>query len=284
MYRYGSSGSDPQPLDDPSNLIALRRDLHYLFDTRRFTFVPRRETETEPPQVAVYTFSSNDNTELIPLLHNRLPQPLSGISTENIFARFAWTIFSDQHLHLFKGMAEYAVLMFDPETGISRVEKLRSIQVRSKLKVFDAYPRSRSASPRKRVRDPSAHDDIIGLEDDEDSVSDDDSGSLVSGWESNEEGDEEVEEIDYEPPRGRRRKRSWDYNQGDSPPELTHSFLSTSSHDSKSHDAARSSSEEGAVGVALPVKCQDIAPEMQERVAKRLCREADNESLVDDNV
>ncbi|KAK7217687.1 hypothetical protein V2G26_005690 [Clonostachys chloroleuca] len=208
LPRYGASGSDPQPIDDPSNLITLRRDLHHLFDTRRFTFVPKRDVANKVRCLTLHVFSPDDNNELIPLYHNRSPAPLLGISIEDAFARFAWTISSDQTVRFFKGMAEYAVLLFDPKTDEIKEAKLRALEVRTQVKIFDAFPKSRSASPKKRQRDPSAQDDEFWV------VEEEDDASISSSW---------------EPPRGRRRKRSWDYFVGDTTPELVQSFLSTDS-------------------------------------------------------
>ncbi|CAH0023485.1 unnamed protein product [Clonostachys rhizophaga] len=152
MDRYGASGSDPQPIDDPSNLITLRRDLRHLFETRRFTLVPKRDIPDKARRLALYVFSPDDNNEVVPLYHNRSPAPLSGIAIEHVFARFAWTIFSGQTVRFFKGMAEYAVLLFDPKTDEIKEAKLRALDVRTQIKIFDAFPKSCSASPRKRQR------------------------------------------------------------------------------------------------------------------------------------
>lgn len=95
-------------------------------------------------------------------------------------------------MSFFKGMAEYSVLLFNPETDETREAKLRATEIRSKLTIFDAPLRSRSASPKKRQRDSSAQDDY--------------SEAL--------EEDAEEEEEDLKP-RGRRRKRSRDHCIGD---------------------------------------------------------------------
>lgn len=129
MCRYVKSGSEIQPTEDPTNLITIRRDLHYLFDTRRFTFVPKQDKARQEWTLALHVFAPDEISELIPLYHNRSPAPLSGISVEHVFARFAWTIFSDKTLRFFKGVAEYAVLLFDPQAGKVIETKLRSPEV-----------------------------------------------------------------------------------------------------------------------------------------------------------
>ncbi|KAL6354002.1 hypothetical protein LRP88_12633 [Fusarium phalaenopsidis] len=220
MDQYVKSSSETQPTEDPSNLITLRRDLHYLFDTRRFTFVPKHDTASQGWSLALHVFSPDDNPDLIPLYHNRSPAPLSGISIEHVFARFAWTIFSDKTLRFFKGVAEYAVFLFDPQAGKMIETKLRSPEVRMSLKIFGSS--SRTPSPKKRPRDRSMEDDQFWADEVEDDV------SVASDW---------------EPPRGRRRKRSWDYFNSDSPPELVQSFISTESDRSESQDGVAERSE-----------------------------------------
>ncbi|KAH7141882.1 hypothetical protein EDB81DRAFT_53788 [Dactylonectria macrodidyma] len=96
MDQYVKFDSETQPTEDPTKLITVRRDLHYLFDTCRFTFVPRQDTASQVLSLALNVFSPDDNPDLIPLYHNLSPAPLSGISIEHVFARFAWIIFSDK--------------------------------------------------------------------------------------------------------------------------------------------------------------------------------------------
>ncbi|KAG9250630.1 uncharacterized protein F5Z01DRAFT_349628 [Emericellopsis atlantica] len=194
MDQYVKSGSETRPTEDPTNLITLRRDIHYLFDTRRFTFVPKQDTARQEWSLALHVFAPDENPDLIPLYHNRSPAPLSGISIEHVFARFAWTIFSEKTLRFFKGVAEYVVLLFDPQAGKVIETKLRSPEVRMSLKIFSSS--SRTPSPKKRPRDQSAEDDQF--------------------W--GEERDDVSVASDWDPPRGRRRERSWDYCNSNSPP------------------------------------------------------------------
>ncbi|KAH7007555.1 nucleoside phosphorylase domain-containing protein [Ilyonectria destructans] len=150
------SGSETQPIEDPTNLITLRRNLHYLFNTRRFTFIPKQDTASLGGSLALYVFSPDDNPDLIPLYYNQSPAPLSGISIEHIFTRFAWTIFSDKTLRFFKGAAEYAVLLFDPQAGKMIETKLRSPEVQMSLNIFGSS--SCTLSPKKRLQDQSVED------------------------------------------------------------------------------------------------------------------------------
>ncbi|KAI9899675.1 hypothetical protein N3K66_006136 [Trichothecium roseum] len=103
MTRYCSEESEPHPIDDKCNLVALRKDLHFLFDQRRFTFVPKYAIGDAEPQLVIHVLSPKTSTELIDLYHNRIPQVLTGISIEMVFARFAWSIFADERMPFFRG-------------------------------------------------------------------------------------------------------------------------------------------------------------------------------------
>jgi hypothetical protein len=193
-YTQSASGPDRQLIDDMSNLITLRRDIHFLFDSRRFTFVPKQNAKTCCLVLHVLSLDTDFiNSELVPTYHNRSPAPLTGISIQHLFARFAWSLFSEPIMPFFKGMVEYRVLLFDPETAETKEAKLRATDIRSNLTIFDAPSRSRSVSPRKRQRDSSAQDKYS---------------------EALEEDDAEEEEEDWQP-RGRRRKRRCDHYIGD---------------------------------------------------------------------
>jgi hypothetical protein len=194
-YTRSASGPDRQFIDDVRNLITLRRDIHFLFDNRRFTLVPKRDA-ADKTCLVLHVFSLDIDyitSELVPTYHNRSPAPLTGISIQHLFARFAWSLFSEPIMPFFKGMAEYSVLLFDPETDETKEAKLRATEIRSNLTIFDAPWGSRSVSPRKRQRDSSAQDDYS---------------------EAPEEDDIEEEEEDWQP-RGRLRKRRCDHYIGD---------------------------------------------------------------------
>ncbi|KAH8672172.1 hypothetical protein BGZ61DRAFT_536831 [Ilyonectria robusta] len=258
MDQYVKSGSETQPTEDATNLITLRRDLHYLFDTRRFTFVPKQDTANQAWSLALHVFSPDDNPDLIPLYHNRSPARLSGISVEHVFARFAWTIFSDKTMRFFKGVAEYAVLLFDPQAGKMTEARLRSPEVRMALQVFGSS--SRTPSPKKRPRDQSVDDYDFLVED-----QDDDDVSVASDW---------------EPPRGRRRKRSWEFFDDDTPPALVQSFVSTESDRSESQDVAERTNVEVRHHHSHYTAPEDVA---RDEVVKRPKKRVDMRPTRDDS-
>lgn len=175
-------------------------------DTGRLALVPR--VRGNRPRLELYVFCPNEHVELVPKYHELPPQQLSGISIECILARFALTVFSPPIMPFFKGMAEYAVCLFDPETGRWKEAQLRASEVRTKVQIFDRS-RSRSVSPRKKPYNDSQQND-------DDAFSDSDSNSLS----------------DYEGLRGRSPKRKR-YNDSTSTPDLESSFISTDTEHSE---------------------------------------------------
>lgn len=230
---YGSWDPRMPPMEDPSNIMLLRQDLHHLFDQRRFTLVPKRTRENETPKLSIHLLASGLSTELGQLYHNRVLQPLRGIAVPFLFARFAWSIFADQTLPFFKGTAKYAVSIFDVDSGQSETKEMWEPQVRSIARIFGKYSSTGSVSPKKRSRSQrDAQDGCVTCSEDE---GDDD--------------DSEVEAYD-DPPRGRPRKRSWDWIQEESPPGLSQSFTSTRSAESLMA---------GSDGIEVPVEDKGAA-------------------------
>ncbi|RSL45781.1 hypothetical protein CEP54_014132 [Fusarium duplospermum] len=56
MAKYTRLSDVPQQVDDDRNLITLRRDLHYLFDQCRFTFVVKQPREGDSLQVGLQSY------------------------------------------------------------------------------------------------------------------------------------------------------------------------------------------------------------------------------------
>ena len=154
--------------------------------------MPKCAVGNQEPQIAIHILLPQQSTELIDLYHNRVPQALAGISIEMIFARFAWSIFADEHISFFNGMVEYAVRLFNVGTGQTEVSKLYAPQIRSRSKLFDSYPRSRST-----------HDQAAEYE-----MAQNDSTDSVDILSSDPEWHESFTESNEETRRGRRRNRS----------------------------------------------------------------------------
>ncbi|KAK3904798.1 hypothetical protein C8A05DRAFT_13369 [Staphylotrichum tortipilum] len=204
MQRYCWRPLEASAINDENNLIVLRRDIHYLFDSRRFTLIPKRFI-TDPVgslQLVSHVLIPSGSPELVGLYHNRSPQSIRGISLECLFARFAWSLFTDEHVPFFGSGLKYAVRLWSEEKNEAEIQTLRGHDIGSRTQVFDSTTRSqsRSISPRKRPRPTQGND------------------SLANGgggyWSDDEEEMEDaMKEKDYcdaqdQPPRGRTMKRS----------------------------------------------------------------------------
>ncbi|PVH91208.1 hypothetical protein DM02DRAFT_706327 [Periconia macrospinosa] len=85
-YNLGSANT----LDDLSNALLLRTDLHIAFDKPKFVFVPKPSSDMEKPRFVIHLVEASAELEF--LYHNRALHPLYS-SVETLFARFAWSIF-----------------------------------------------------------------------------------------------------------------------------------------------------------------------------------------------
>ena len=85
-YNVGSANT----LDDLSNALLLRADLHIAFDKPKFVFYPKQSSDLESPRLITHLLEAS--AELEHLYHNcELQSTPSSIQT--YFARFAWAIF-----------------------------------------------------------------------------------------------------------------------------------------------------------------------------------------------
>ena len=87
MMQYADNPvSTTNPTTDVANLIALREDLHSIFDQRFFVLVPKG--------CAFHVHFLVLTEDLGPIYHNREVRDLTSVvSPEFIFTRFAWAIF-----------------------------------------------------------------------------------------------------------------------------------------------------------------------------------------------
>jgi hypothetical protein len=244
MSRYCRLPGGRNPVDDDRNLILLRRDLHWLFDQRHFTILPKRSPGDlfGSPSLVFHTLQPRGDCELHDLFHNRtLQQPTSGLSVEFLFARFAWSIFCDEIYPFLTGTFRYAVQLFDPTTGAVKTETRNSLGLSSVFQVLPSRTSSRSISPRKRKA--------------ADTQADHDSDN---GDELDSDGDQD------EPPRGRsreRKRRFMGYLRGFGPlvtePSLAGVSVSTLSTDVESCGSAEDGAEDGGVTEGIPAKGSD---------------------------
>ncbi|KAK0655297.1 hypothetical protein B0T16DRAFT_341490 [Cercophora newfieldiana] len=173
MDRYCRRPQQVSAINDDKNILILRKDLHRLFDARRFTFVPKRfgTLTSESAELVTHVLLPSGSPEFMGLYHNRLPQPIRGISVEFLFARFAWSLFTDQNFPFFGSDIEYAVRLWDDAKGEAETQVLSGLDVGSRAQVSDS---TRSQSRRDDGGDGYWSDDGDIFGDDHDSDSWDD--------------------------------------------------------------------------------------------------------------
>lgn len=141
-------------MSDDQNIVLLRSDLHNLFDMRHISMVPKQVDidTTHPPQLLVHILNPGTSAQIVPLYHNRCLQPIQGLSKEFMFARFAWSLFTDECIPFVSWPGMFNILLWNKITNLVETRVCTSKDVSSFSQVFDSSIRSqsRSISPKKR--------------------------------------------------------------------------------------------------------------------------------------
>lgn len=144
MYNKYPLRSGPQILDDTSNALLLRADLHQLFDTPKFVFVPKFDN-SESQWVTHLLVPSY---ELGILYHNTALQTIPGVSRECLLGRLAWAIFQFIEPFLKNGLPKYLVGSTISASNCNPAVLVNASQCNDIAKAS----KSRCASPKKRGR------------------------------------------------------------------------------------------------------------------------------------
>ncbi|KEQ57882.1 uncharacterized protein M437DRAFT_29481, partial [Aureobasidium melanogenum CBS 110374] len=150
MAQYNMNGQLVRDavIDDITNAIALRSDLHTTFDAAKFVVVPKQDT-----WVAHFTHLTND---LGKLYHNTPVAIDKEVSANCLLARFAWAIFPLVSKFLMAGAARQVRTRVVQDGELTEVTELITAgQAKAKF----AIGRSRSTSPRKRKVTDNGNDD-----------------------------------------------------------------------------------------------------------------------------
>lgn len=90
MYKYAAKESGNY-INDVNNVLLLRQDLLFAFDQRKFVIVPKTtDIGQDSPKWVVHLLVNSHELSL--LYHNVQLQPTT-VSSEFLFARFAWSLF-----------------------------------------------------------------------------------------------------------------------------------------------------------------------------------------------
>ncbi|THY38487.1 hypothetical protein D6C98_10355 [Aureobasidium pullulans] len=152
MAQYNMNGQLVRDavIDDITNAIALRSDLHTTFDAAKFVVVPKQDA-----WVAHFTHLTND---LGKLYYNTVVAIDKEVSANCLLARFAWAIFPLVSKFLMAGAARQVRTRVVQDGELTEVtEMITAEQAKAKF----AGGRSRSTSPRKRKVTDTTNDDIV---------------------------------------------------------------------------------------------------------------------------
>ena len=226
-FSYGSKASKINTtalnfgIDNDNNLIVLRSDLHYAWDQRDFTFVPKRTKEGS--KIVMHCWEE----DMVPGDHN---VPLQGfVRREVLLARFAWNLLPRALIPFLAATKETRMIWTRNDHG----ELISQRKTAEQCLVIANASVPRSTSPKKRKQNDDGQqvlttrrnktrksyrsfDSALGLRDadeeaHEEENSDDDSQSVV-----------DPEELT----RGRKRFRAGDawYSSSSSKPILCSSL------------------------------------------------------------
>ncbi|KAF1737590.1 hypothetical protein CRV24_003211 [Beauveria bassiana] len=152
MLQYSSQ---PQAVvtnktNNPCNAMLMGAQLHSVYDQRQFVIIPKWGAWL------VHVLSGPHSEELAAVYHNIEPQPLSGLAVEYLFARFAWTVLA-QTCFLEAGVPRRLVVR--GKDGQPTAREVSGTECRIMFTPSLSRSKSRSQSPKKRVRDDTAEDE-----------------------------------------------------------------------------------------------------------------------------
>ncbi|KAK3363607.1 hypothetical protein B0T25DRAFT_469841 [Lasiosphaeria hispida] len=120
MERYGVGLPD---IDNKANLLPLRKDIHYSFDTRWFVIVPKMVTTDSSLQASpqyVTHIISQSAAELWPTYHTTIVESIHPRSQAYLFARFAWAILFRVKLFVIAGEPRHVIRVARTPAGTKK--------------------------------------------------------------------------------------------------------------------------------------------------------------------
>ncbi|KAI0885050.1 uncharacterized protein GGS22DRAFT_137827 [Annulohypoxylon maeteangense] len=159
--------------DAPGNKIFIRKDIHFLWDQNHLTMLPKLDSSPDTPEYRLTTHvlhppgkSADSDMEILALYQNIPCLPLRKVPIEFLFARFAWSIFTNFVIMLFNDDDDEGVYSISLRTPNGRVAKQLSVHEIPPL--FSKATGTRGASTsawagQKRGFDEVTHDDAANL-------------------------------------------------------------------------------------------------------------------------
>ncbi|KAM3501791.1 hypothetical protein MY10362_005280 [Beauveria mimosiformis] len=151
MFQYSSRPdfTVTNKANNPRNAMLMGAQLHSVYDQREFVIIPKWGAWL------VHVLSGPHGEELAAVYHNLEPQPLSGLAVEYLFARFAWTVLA-QTCFLEAGVPRRLVVR--GKDGLPTACEVSGTDCRIMFTPSLSRSKSRSQSPKQRVRDDTAED------------------------------------------------------------------------------------------------------------------------------
>ncbi|MCJ1349955.1 hypothetical protein MMC31_008198 [Peltigera leucophlebia] len=143
MERYACDPSEELSVNDLSNTILLRADLHRTFDALKWVIVPKRNSENV---VQLVFHLIRYSPELAERYHNSCVHDIAGVAPQVLFAAFARAIFPSVCDFLTKGVGRWVLAI----SSQSQTYEPRYYSVLECKASFGATGRGRSNSPKKR--------------------------------------------------------------------------------------------------------------------------------------
>ncbi|KAI8963049.1 hypothetical protein F5Y11DRAFT_169314 [Daldinia sp. FL1419] len=171
MYQYNIDPFAKPVIDDIGNLFALRSDVHWQFDQKHFTAMPKLVDGEHKLVAHMLQKNMKFFHEQRYLFHNRPFQQLNDIPIEFLFARFAWSIFNGSTIPFFETKGYPFKVRYRPKAGSEKRGSGDPVQLIVKtISSIMALPSLRegssSSSKQKRAQNDvteEQHDDDANL-------------------------------------------------------------------------------------------------------------------------
>jgi hypothetical protein len=164
-------------INNPSNIIPLKTDLHRCFDNRWFAIIPKVIKTTTPHSVQYVTHILRAQAaELWQLYHNTVVQYLNNKARPYLFARFAWAILLQIKPFITADFPRHAIRI--QISGEGKIEYKEQLFSGLQLKSFYGGGGSKRATP---INKRSGTGSVMG--DDRESSSEDGDINMDDNWE-----------------------------------------------------------------------------------------------------
>jgi hypothetical protein len=175
MRRYGDAVLCD--IDNSTNIIPLKTDLHRCFDNRWIAIIPKVMKTTIPhsPQYVTHILR-REAVELWPTYQNIIVQYLDGKARPYLFARFAWAILLQVKPFITDDLSRHVIRIKISDED--KIEYKKELLSGPQLKAYYGGGGSKGATPEnKRSRIDSRADD-----EDSDVNMDNNWEDIMSGW------------------------------------------------------------------------------------------------------